>query len=206
MIVTDPPYPTQSFGKTRFGMFNTKNRELLFKHNNIDVEKYAGLLFKVLKNGCHCYIMTNSYNLKNMINTFTDVGFRYSLLICWDKKNKIVCNGTYMQQCEFILFFRKGTPVNKVNNTSISNLISISNLANKKHGHPTEKPVDLMKVFVEQSSNKGDIVLDPFVGVGATAIACKETRRKFIGCELDKKYFKTTIKRLKENRITSIFR
>lgn len=147
--------------------------------------------------------MTNSLNIKTMLIEFEKVGFKFITIICWNKKNKIV-TPYYMQQCEYILMFRKGT-YKRINNCSQSNLISISNIANKTHGHPTEKPVDLMKIFVEQSSKEGDIVLDPFVGVGATAIACKETNRKFIGCELDKKYFKTTLKRLKKNRYKSIF-
>lgn len=147
--------------------------------------------------------MTNSGNIKDILVEFEKAGFILLTIICWDKKNKVITQ-CYMRQCEYILMFRKGT-YKRINNCSQSNLISISNIANKTHGHPTEKPVDLMKIFVEQSSKEGDIVLDPFVGVGATAIACKETNRKFIGCELDKKYFKTTLKRLKENRYKSIF-
>ena len=51
--------------------------------------------------------------------------------------------------------------------------------------HPTEKPIDLLKFYVKNSSNVGDVVLDPFMGVGSTGVACKELNRDFIGCEID---------------------
>ena len=46
-----------------------------------------------------------------------------------------------------------------------------------------------MKILVENSSNENDVVLDPFMGIGSTGVACKETNRQFIGIEIDKKYF-----------------
>lgn len=58
-----------------------------------------------------------------------------------------------------------------------------------------------MKVLVENSSKENEIVLDFAVGIGATAIACKETNRQFIGCEIDKQYFNITVNRLKGKSI-----
>lgn len=143
--------------------------------------------------------MTNDVNLQNFLNVFTDVGFRFTKLIVWDKQNKIT-NMYYMNQVEYILFMTKGL-AKKINNCGTSNLISINNVKNKLHGHPTEKPVELMEILIENSSNEGDLVLDPFVGVGATAIACKNLNRNFIGCELDKTFYDTTMERLKENNM-----
>lgn len=60
-------------------------------------------------------------------------------------------------------------------------------VGNKKH--PTEKPSSLMGILITNSSTKDDIVLDPFMGSGSTGIACLESGRKFIGCEIDKKYY-----------------
>ena len=48
---------------------------------------------------------------------------------------------------------------------------------------------ELMKILIENSSNKGQIVLDPFMGIGSTGIACIKADRKFIGIELDPRYF-----------------
>ena len=69
-------------------------------------------------------------------------------------------------------------------------------MQNKNNGHPTEKPVELMEILIKNSSKEGDLVLDPFVGVGATAIACQNLNRNFIGCEIDKKYYDTAMERL----------
>ena len=58
----------------------------------------------------------------------------------------------------------------------------------RKALHPTQKPLLILKKLIEVGSNKGDIVLDPFMGVGSTAVACKELGRNYIGCEIDRKY------------------
>ena len=72
---------------------------------------------------------------------------------------------------------------------------SFDNIIGNKQ-HPTEKPVDLMKLYVENSSQVGDTVLDPFMGVGSTGVACKELGRNFIGVELDEQYFDIATKRI----------
>ena len=77
------------------------------------------------------------------------------------------------------------------------NILRIPNiLGNKKH--PTEKPVELLKLLIENSSNEGDIVMDCFMGSGSTGIACINTNRKFIGIEIDKKYYDIAIERIQE--------
>ena len=92
-----------------------------------------------------------------------------------------------MQQLEFILLLRKGKARN-INNMGTSNCLEIPNIIGKKK-HPTEKPVDLMQIFIENSSNVGDTVLDLFMGAGSTGVACINTNRNFIGIEIDKEYF-----------------
>lgn len=77
------------------------------------------------------------------------------------------------------------------------NILKIPNiLGNKKH--PTEKPVELLKVLIENSSNEDDIVMDCFMGSGSTGIACINTNRKFVGIEIDKKYYDISVERIKE--------
>ena len=67
-------------------------------------------------------------------------------------------------------------------------LINIKGLkGNKKH--PSEKPIDLMEFLILNSSNENDIVLDPFMGVGSTILASIKNNRKYIGYEIDKKYY-----------------
>ena len=64
--------------------------------------------------------------------------------------------------------------------------------------HPTQKPVDLLEIFIKQSTDKNDVVFDGFMGSGSTGVACINTNRKFIGIELDKNYFDIASKRIEE--------
>lgn len=66
-----------------------------------------------------------------------------------------------------------------------------------KH-HPSQKPVEVMAWCIEHCRiGLGNIVLDPYMGVGSTGVACMQTGRKFIGCEIDKEYFDAAVKRYK---------
>jgi len=65
-----------------------------------------------------------------------------------------------------------------------------------KNGHETPKPIDLIKNIIFHSSNEGDIVLDPFLGSGTTAIAALETNRRFIGIERDPEYIEIAKRRI----------
>lgn len=203
LIVSDPPYRVTQHGHSGLGgIFKTKVGEdkklngKLFEHNEVDVNDYAGELYRVLKPDSHCYIMTNDRNLQNFMNVFTNIGFNFCKLLIWDKQNKIT-NQYYMNQVEYILFMYKGRN-KQINNCGTSNLISVNNVKNKTHNHPTEKPVELMEILIKNSTNEGDLVLDPFVGVGSTPVACQNLKRNFIGCELDKVYYDTTMERLNE--------
>lgn len=79
--------------------------------------------------------------------------------------------------------------------------LSIPNIKLKgndgKNLHDTEKPVELMQILIENSSKEDDVVIDPFMGIGSTGIACKKTNRKFIGVELDDKYYQIAKERIK---------
>ena len=55
--------------------------------------------------------------------------------------------------------------------------------------HPAEKPLPLMRYLIEKLTQPGDTVLDPFMGSGTTGVACVQTGRRFIGCEIDPAYF-----------------
>ena len=66
------------------------------------------------------------------------------------------------------------------------------------YGHPTQKPVELLKYLISSCTNEGDVVLDTFVGSGSTTIACEKIKRIGIGIELDKDYYEIANKRLQE--------
>jgi len=73
-----------------------------------------------------------------------------------------------------------------------------SEITSDARQHPTQKPIILMKWIIEKYTNPGDIVLDPFMGSGTTGIACVQTGRNFIGCEISEEYFKIAERRIKE--------
>ena len=195
LIVTDPPYPTTSRGHAgnSGGMLQKEinKKGKVFEHNNIDCTEYAPEFYRVLKDGSHCYVMTNHINLIKMLNVFTDCGFHFIKSLIWNKGNKIM-GQYYMSQFEYILFFRKGYG-KKINNCGTADILSVPNKKTKdengKNIHDTEKPVELVKILIENSTQKGNIVLDPFVGVGATVLACIESERDYIGIELDENYY-----------------
>lgn len=62
--------------------------------------------------------------------------------------------------------------------------------------HPTQKPLNLFRELVQTSSNEGDLVLDPFMGSGTTAVACIREKRKFVGFELNKDYYEKAARRV----------
>lgn len=68
----------------------------------------------------------------------------------------------------------------------------------KQRFHPTQKPVALIEWLIKTYSNEGDTILDNTFGSGTTAVACVNTNRKFIGMELDDKYFDIACKRVEE--------
>ncbi len=196
LIVTDPPYKMTSRGATGTtgGMLKKKivNSGSVFQHNDIKPEEYIPEFYRVLKADAHCYIMTNHVNLQDILNVAIESGFKFVKSLIWDKGNKIM--GTYyMSQFEYILFFRKGAD-KKINNCGTSDILRVPNkkMCNSDEGgnlHDTEKPIQLMKILIENSSDVGDLVFEPFAGIGSTILACIETDRNYIGCEIDEKYF-----------------
>ena len=168
----------------------------MFTHNNITFKEWLPEIYRVLKNKAHCYIMINSRNLKELQVEAEKVGFKFQNLLIWDKGN-VTPNQYYMGGYELILMLRKGG-AKPINNMGTSNIIKIPNIIGKKQ-HPTEKPIKLMEILIENSSNEGDLVLDPFMGSGSTAKAADNLSRKFIGIELDNSYFEIAKERIENH-------
>lgn len=196
LIVTDPPYKvTSRGGYTSAGgmMLDDKMRKgEVFKENQINITEWLPKLYQILKDSGHCYIMCNNKNLYQFMNAINNSDFHLIKTMVWAKDNKIMSQA-YMSQTEFILFIRKGKFV-KINNCGTSDLLKIPNKKTKNESgeniHPTEKPIELMKILIENSSKVGDVVLDPFMGVGSTCISSLLLNRQYIGIEIDRKYFK----------------
>lgn len=207
LIICDSPYRVTSRGSAgnSGGMLQDKiNRQgKVFKHNDLDCKDWFKLCYELLKDGGHCYIMCNHTNLHNYLNVAKDNGFHFIKSLIWNKGNKIM-GQFYMSQFEYILFFRKGKGV-KINNCGTSDILNVPNIKLKdSEGKPIHlcfKPINLIKILIKNSSKDNDLVLDFAMGTGSTAIACKETNRRFIGIELDEKYYEIAIKLLLGEKI-----
>lgn len=202
LLITDPPYKVTSRGSsgTMGGYWKEKRAKqgIIFDFNNTSCKEYLPEFYRILKDKSILYLMCNNTNLQEMLNEGTKVGFHFVKCLIWEKGNKI-CGRYYMNCFEYIILFRKGgdKPINKCGTPDILKMpIKKMKDTNGKNLHDTEKPVDLMKILVENSSNEGDVVLDPFMGIGATGVACKELNRNFIGIERDENYFNIAKERI----------
>lgn len=204
LIITDPPYRTTSRGGsgTMGGYWKGEEAKKgkIFQFNDISCEEYLKEFYRILKDKTLCYVMCNNVNLIKMLNAGINCGFNFVKCLIWEKGNKI-CGRYYMGCYEYIVLFRKGgdRPINKCGTPDILSIpIKKMKDDNGKNLHDTEKPVELMKILIENSSNNDEIVLDPFMGICGVGVACKELNRKFIGIELDKKYYEIAKERIKQ--------
>ena len=78
-----------------------------------------------------------------------------------------------------------------------SNILTYRRLSPQKLTHSCEKPIPLLEDLIVELSNEKDVILDSFMGSGSTCVACKNTNRRYIGIELDDKYFDIACDRLK---------
>ena len=210
LIVTDPPYKTITGGKN-----NGKNakrpkgilfgNDKLFEHQKLEISDWMPQLYRILKEDTHCYIFTNTINMEKMLTESRKVGFKLHNILTW-QKNNCTPSQYYMKNCEYILFLRKGKAkwINDIGGSKTVHeyliednpvTIAVNNIIGNKV-HPTEKPVGLLEFYISNSSNEGDIVLDPFAGSGSTLKASKNLNRQYIGYEIDEEYIKVINKNL----------
>lgn len=197
LIVTDPPYKTISGGSGRKGDGSptgilSKNDGKIFEHNAINFKEFFNEAYRVLETNSHMYVMTNFVNLEMMLKLGRESGFDVHNLLVWEK-NTATPNRWYMKNVEYTIFFRKGKAFS-INNCGSKTSHSFNNVRDREH--PTQKPVDLMAYYIENSSEPNDVVLDPFMGSGTTAIACLQTGRKYTGFEIDLEYYNKSLSRI----------
>jgi len=185
LIVTDPPYPTISGGSGGEGRpvgVLAKNDGRMFAHNDLRFEEYLPDLFRVLRDPGHMYLMVNFLNLERAMAAIRAAGFDIHNLLVW-MKNNATPNRWYMKNAEYVIFARKGAAVS-INDCGSKTVHQFDNILGSKT-HPTEKPVELLRHYITNSSAPGQTVLDPFCGTGSTLIAALRAGRRAIGIEID---------------------
>jgi site-specific DNA-methyltransferase (adenine-specific) len=116
-------------------------------------------------------------------------------ILIWDK-DWFGMGNNYRPNYEMILLLCKTNVTTKSKNKS--NLLKYRRMSSQKMTHSCEKPVALLKDLIEELSNSGEIVFDPFMGSGSCGVASVELDRKFVGIEIDQKYYDITKSRLEE--------
>ena len=202
LVIMDPPYEFQSVkGGGAFGSKNERYHselEIISKGISNDV---LDILIQKMK-AVNMYIWCNKSQLRQYFDYFDDNGCMIDLLT-WHKSNPVpTCNNKYLSDTEYLIFAReKGVELYGTYDTKRKWYVTSLNTDDKKKfGHPTIKPLDIIKNLITNSSKGGDIVLDPFIGSGTTAVAAKLLGRHYIGFEIDPEYHKIAERRVSEVR------
>ena len=163
--------------------------------------------FRVLKEGRTLICFYDLWKITELKNYFEKAKFKQIRFIEWIKTNPVPINSktNYLTNAREIAVsgIKKSKPTfNSVYDNAIyeedGEMYKFPICHDKGRFHPTQKPKDLIKALVEKHSNEGDLVLDCFSGSGTTAVACFETNRNFVGCEINTEFFEKSILRLKE--------
>jgi DNA modification methylase len=163
------------------------------------LQKYAE---DVLENKIDFTESTYYQNAEAMAELFCDeldYGKQYQLLT-WDKMAQGM-GYNYRARYEFVFLLSKGENRRQLNDLGIADVFEIKRIPPTKRRVPTEKPVSLYKTFVEQSSDKGDIVLDMFAGSGTVVEACSTLERKFIAIDLNSEYCEIADRRVVQEEL-----
>ncbi len=191
LVITDPPY--ESLEKHRAIGTTTRLKQSKASSNAwfeiFPNERFPALLaevYRVLRRDRHFYLFCDAETMFVVKPMAEAAGFKFWKPLVWDK----LCMGMgyhYRARYEFILFLEKGK--RKLNNLGISDVIESKRIRGSKANpsYPTEKPVDLAKVLIEQSTITGDMVLDPFCGSGSVGVAAMQSGRQFIGCDVSER-------------------
>jgi len=134
-------------------------------------------------------------------------GVRTRTIFCWHKTNPVPSfrKVNYLSSCEYLWIGSKGKfkTFNFKQQKEMHNFFETSNKScYGKTNHPTEKPLSLVKHLIEIHSNQNDIVLDPFLGSGTTAVACVELGRRYIGVEVSEGYCRIAKDRIRAIPVT----
>lgn len=162
--------------------------------NNFTMDKldqFVGEYFKKLKNGGTLIIFFDLWKISALKEIMEKYKFKQIRFIEWIKTNPQPLNSSvnYLTNCrEIALLGIKGTKPT-FHSKYDNGMYMFPLQGGKNRFHPTQKNVNLFEALITKHSNENDVVLDTFLGGGTTAIACKNTNRKFKGCELSTEYF-----------------
>lgn len=200
LVVTDPPYIIDNKGG---GLYTQEDKQYVKQLEGIK----DGFSTEVLDELCrvmkkiNIYIWCSQKQIVSLIKFFVESKKCNYNLLTWHKTNPVpACGNKYLTDTEYCLFFReKGVKIYGEFSTKFTYYVTPLNYKDKKlYKHPTIKPLNIIENLIINSSQEGEVILDPFLGSGTTAVACVNTNRHYIGFEIDKNYFEIACKRLDE--------
>ena len=210
LVVCDPPYLIGNQGggfwsKAKEGNhYNARGtRKGMDKLNDIKDgigEIFLDKICQTMKR-INIYIFCSQKQIPQYIDYFVNKRQCNWNLLSWHKTNPIpACGNKYLNDTEYILFFHeKGVKLFGSYQSKRTFYTTLRNQQdNIRYGHPTVKPCQIIQNLIVNSSNIGEIILDPFIGSGTTAVACIKENRNYIGFEINKEYFTNAQKRIDE--------
>jgi site-specific DNA-methyltransferase (adenine-specific)/modification methylase len=204
LILTDPPYNLGEYstGNMKFSWRSDINNDIAEWDKGFDPAMLKDEFLRVLKPTGNIFAFC-SYNLIGRWHEIFDPLFDTFQFFVWHKTNPVpkFRKAGFLNSCELIVcMWNKGHTWNFLSQKEMHNFfespICMGKERVKNPKHPTQKPVKLLKHLIKIASNEGDVVFDPFMGVGSTGVAALEMGRKFIGIEIDKDYFEAAKKRI----------
>lgn len=214
LVLTDPPYGTTQCSWDSVVPFDLMWKELerIVRNDGAIIMTASQpftteLIHSNIKNFRHSWIWdkglsgniflakTQPMKIHEDVCVFGKETPRYFPLKTSQKERKIRNNG--MNDSAFGSF--KGYEGETTDELNPKTIIYFPNTDRKGIDHPTQKPVELFKYLVATYSQENEIVFDPFLGSGTTAVACKQLNRNYIGVELSQKYCDIANERLKQD-------
>lgn len=191
LVLTDSPY-----GIDFQSHYRKEMHPKIWNDKVLDwLEKYVDECFRILKDNTAVYFFCSWHNV-DIFKQSIEKKFKIKNILIWEKNNTSMgdLKASYAPKYEMIIFAHKGRKL--LNGFRYADIIKANRTGNKLH--PTEKPVDLLELFIKNSSDENAVVFDGFMGSGSTGVACVNTNRNFIGIELDENYFNIAKERIEK--------
>ena len=204
LILTDPPYGVNYKG----GHFHSGDVNIVRKRekiandtNNIYPELFKEA-FRLLKEGSGGAYIFYADSLSHYV--YPPEPFKKYQMLIWGKSNAryAAIMARYKHNFEPIVWLQKPPTKWRGRTTETSLWWMKANATN--YFHPTEKPKGVVAKMIQNSSDKDDLILDPFCGSGTTCVAAKAFGRRFIGIDIEQKYVDIANRRL-HNTVTELF-
>ena len=155
------------------------------------LEKFIELYYSKLKKGGTLIMFFDLWKITNLKDLLEKYNFKQLRFIEWIKTNPQPRNSkvNYLTNTREIALLGVKDSNPTFNSSYDNGIYSYPLQGGKNRFHPTQKSLALFEELIKKHSNEGDTILDTFLGSGTTALACKNTKRLFKGCEIDKTYY-----------------